>query len=351
MRRFIEVSAAHAKTILRDKSFMFWSFIYPILMITFFQLAFSGLINRKMEPIKTGIEVNSPYKSVLSQIEVLQLEEMDRTVAEAALKEKKITGWVSAEGKLVVAGSEMQQTVLKEVLDHVQQVNAMELPFEKFRFDLEYVKKQPQKANPMSLPFYSMLGMVSLYGMFGTLEFTRMFQANLSSTAARINTSPLQRGRMLFSAFAVAMLLNFAVNLLTIGYMQWVAKLNLFADLPRSTAIVLGANLVGVALGTLIGSIGSLNMDTKTGLCIGSSIFLSMMAGMMNPEVRNHIANTAPLLQKLNPVANLTDNLYRLNLLGDTRSFWPGLGVFAAQTLCLLLVAAIFMRRKQYDSL
>lgn len=335
----------------RDKSFLFWSVAYPILMAIFFKLAFGGVMNGEFQKIEIGVDPQNPYISIMETIDVLQVNPLTEDEGKANLKDGKIIGFVDSENQLLVQGSGVSQTVVKEILDSFGQIQAIGLPYENFRFDQKYINQIQQKQEIVALIFYSLIGMVSLYGMYSGIQMVYGIQANLSTFGARIQTTPMGKGSRIVSGFIVGIGLNILCNGLLLLFIRYVLKLHLFNDVPRSLLIIMMANFCGVALGILISASNKMDERVKTMMATITSLVLSFAAGMTGTSLKLSIDRNLPLFNRLNPVAIVTDNMYRLNLLESRATFGAGLAILVAETCFLLILSFFFLRRQRYDSL
>jgi hypothetical protein len=76
MKRFFSHMALNVKMSLKDKSTLFWSFIYPILLLSLMAVAFSG-IQSEQKSIAVAVEPGHPYADVLRQIDVLDVKDAE----------------------------------------------------------------------------------------------------------------------------------------------------------------------------------------------------------------------------------------------------------------------------------
>lgn len=351
VKSFFRAFVFHIKMTVREKSFLFWTLSYPILLAVFFNLAFGGLLNNEFEPIPVGISPDNQSVSILKMIDVFEVKEMEEEEANELLKTGKIIGFIDENTRLLVEREGTGPTVIKGVLDLIEQVKKSGLPFENFHFDIEYVRHLQQKEASITVIFYSLIGMVALYGMYSGIQTVYSFQGNLSSIGARVQTTPINRLHIVLAGFLTGVLLNLISNLLLLLFMRYILHLDLFTDLSSSLLLILLANFLGVALGIFLSISNKMPDEKKIMLATMTSLFLSALSGMMGPSLRGLIHNKIPVINRINPVSIIADNMYRLNFLNDKSSFGEGLIVLGAEALCFLVLSFIFLRREQYDSI
>lgn len=351
MESFVRGCVCNAKSVGRDRGFLFWAAAYPLILAVIFNLAFSGMLEGEFEKVPVGISEQNSRMYILEEIDLFELSVMTKEEAKTALQEKKISGFIDDDFSLLVLESGGQQTLIKEVMDHIRQVYAMDLPYDRFHFDKSYIQREQQKEEGASVIFYSMIGMVALYGIYSGISFVQMFQGNLSPVGARIQTTPLRRNRMILSAFATCTLMNLLCNLILLLFMRYVLDLRLFHDIPRSLMLIATGNLLGTALGIFISASNKMAENAKDLLAVGLTLFLSFTSGMNGVSFKLWIRDHFPFFSLFNPVTLMTDTLYRVNLLSDVQGYQKVILVLCAQTAVLLGLSYIFLRREQYDSL
>ena len=158
------------KNLYRDKSFLFWTLIYPLIMAIFFYTAFSGLMNVELESIDIGIDSQNPIGFILEEIELINVHNVSRDEVDEKLENDEIQGFIDNDLNLLVKKSGLNQTIIKEILDQIKQMGELNVPFDKFDFTIDYVLDRNQKADTIIIIFYSLIAMVSTYGIFPGIE-------------------------------------------------------------------------------------------------------------------------------------------------------------------------------------
>ncbi|WP_213810748.1 hypothetical protein [Jeotgalicoccus sp. WY2] len=69
----------------------------------------------------------------------------------------------------------------------------------------------------------------------------------------------------------------------------------------------------------------------------------------MGPGVRTVINREMPLINELNPLAHITDTIYRVNLMDNFESYWTTILFLLGITFVSFFITLIALRRKQYD--
>lgn len=351
MKNIIWNVVYQGKNFYRDKSFLFWCLIYPLIMAIFFYTAFSGLINIEIENINVGIDSQNPIRFILEEIEFLNVHKISEGEVKEKLENDEIQGFIDKDLNLSVKKSGLNQTIIKEILDQIKQMGELRVPFEKFDFSIDYVLGRNQKADAIIIIFYSLIAMVSAYAIFPAMEIVGIIQANLSNVGKRMNITPLRKNDFLLGGVVISLTLNLLSNIVLLLFIKYILKINLFTETKYSTIFIIVGNLFGVALGMFIGSSNKQSGNVKTLLGIGTTLVLSFFSGMMSPDIKIMIDQKIPIVSKINPLSIITDNLYKINLLENTQNVTQGILTLLAWSTILICISYGFLRRKTYDSI
>lgn len=339
------------KNLYRDKTFVFWSLIYPLIMAIFFYTAFNGIMNIELEKIDIGIGAENPIGFILEEIELLNVHKISEDKANEKLENEEIQGFIDNDLDLLVLKSGVNQTVIKEILDQIKQIGKLNVPIENFDFTVDYIQSTNQRADAIIIIFYALIAMVSTYGIFPGIETVSLIQANLTNVGKRINITPLKKKDFLLAGVIVSLTLNLLSNVVLLIFVKYLLKIELFTEIKYSTLFITIGNLFGVALGILIGSSNKQSVNVKTLLGITITLVLSFFSGMMSPDIKILVDRKLPMIGKLNPISIITDNLYRINLLENTQYAMKGIMILGVYCIILILVSYGFLRRKTYDSI
>lgn len=351
MKDLMRSALYQGKNTFRDISFTFWGLIYPIILAGFFYIAFSGITNMELEKINIGIENNSFLVSILREIEVVNVVLMEEDEVPESLESEQIDGFIKEDLNIIVNKSGLNQTIIKGISDQIIQTFSLGEDAQYIDFEVNYLSSKNQQANGLLVIFYSLIGMVSTYGVFAGIETVILSQANLSNLGARINITPIKKSTLLISGMIVGLLINMAANFLLFLFLQYVLKLQLFTNYGYSIIFIILGNIFGISLGLFIGSSNKWNPGVKTMISIVTTMFLSFLSGLMSPDIKVLIETKAPLIAKYNPIAIITNSLYKINLLENTSNLVPGMVMLVVYSIILMSISYLFLRRSQYDSI
>lgn len=339
------------KNFFRDSGQVFWTILFPIILVSFFNLAFSGLTYETIEDINVGVSEDNPLKFMLEDVEEFNIYEITDESYKDKLINEEIHVYVDEDMELVVSQSGISQSIIKEVVEQIKQAIALGRPIEGTEFQVSYIKQKDQESNSIIVIYYALIAMVSAYALFIGIETVSLMQANLSNVGIRLNVTPLKKESFLVSGTIVAFILNIISNIILLLFLKYVLKLDLFTNFTYSFILIIIGNLFGVALGVFLGASSKKDNNTKTAFGIAITLFFSFLSGLNGPGMKSLIDEKAPIIGRINPFSIITNNLYRINLIGNTETFPEGIVVLGIYIVILLCGSYFFLRRRTYDSI
>lgn len=351
MKKVWRNSIYYGKIIFRDISFTFWGLAYPIILAGFFYVAFSGITSAELEIINLGVQQGNPVVSILEDIEILNVVELSKEDVNESIKLGKIDGYVKEDLSLIVDKSGLNQTIIKSILNQIKQSLALGESVENLDFGVDYLGGKTQEANGILIIFYSLIAMVSTYGVFPGIETAVMIQANLSNVGARINVTPIRKSTLLISGLIVGLFINVFSNILLLLFLTFVLKLDLLTNILYSSIFIFLGNIFGISLGIFVGSSNKKSSGFKVMFSIAVTLFLSFLSGMMSPDMKILIDKNIPILGKINPISIISNSLYRINMLGNTNNLNQGIIFLMIYSIVLMGISYLILRRSQYDSI
>ncbi|MGI6613686.1 MAG: ABC transporter permease [Fastidiosipila sp.] len=335
---------------LKNKSSLFWVFVYPLLLVTMMSIAFRGA-GMKLQPIPVAAEQGFYYTVFLENIDMLDLTVMDSHEAEKALREGKVAGYFRADGVLIIREDSSESRILGEIGDELKRAAAAGRQGINPDFSTQYVSIAEQEADLLFDILSMTVAMFTLYAYFSGIGMIDLLQANLSPLAARLSTTPLSRLSFLTAGTLINTCLSFLEMILVALYLKFIWGINFLSDLPRTLLLFLAACFFGVAVGLFVGSSNKLSTKAKIPLGISIMLVLGAFGGMMGAELRLYLDRHLPWLNRGNPVNLIGRLLYRLNALSSTREYTAGILILVFGALVLSLSSLLFLQRRQFKSL
>ena len=222
---FVRLFIYRLRVLLRNRSLLFWTFAFPVVLGLLFNLAFGNLDDiMALETSKVGIVSTDEtkaeqFKSVLKEIKddddevVFKSKELSKKEAQAQLSDDEIAGYFEIDAEtieLFVSKSGTQQTVLKELLNqYLQNTDKIETlmatgtvqpqMLNQVLEQKSYVKdgNGTGNFNLKSFYFFTLVGMTVMYGFMWGLRNANDQQANQSPEGMRLCLIP--RNKLLVS--------------------------------------------------------------------------------------------------------------------------------------------------------
>lgn len=383
------------KTLLRNKGLIFWTFAFPIILGTLFNLAFSDIENKETldiidiaivnnEEFKTDTYFTESFKVLSKKKEPNQLFNIKYTnlsTAQSLLKEKKITGYLLFENhevKITVNDKGYNETILRSVVDELSSQKEMletlttkeitdsyksgnqNVNYEKIYQDtLNLINSTIPKLNNISnsnlsytmIEYYTLLAMACLYGALIAMFVTNKKIANMSSAGKRTSISPAHKKTLLLGSF----LASYLVQLLGILILYLYTILVIKVDYGNNTFLVflllMAGSLAGLTLGVAISTVLKSNENTKTGILISLTMLASFLSGMMGITMKYIIDTNIPILNKINPAAMITDGFYSLYYYSTLDRFYFNIISLLIFSVIMLFISYQGLRRDKYDSI
>lgn len=383
------------KTLFRNKMLIFWTFAFPIILGTFFNMAFSNIENsEKLDIINIAIVDNEEFNDNEIWKETFKTlsdeENEDRlfstkyvTMEEAneLLQDGEISGYMVLEDKkpnLVFATSGIDQTIFKQVTEEIAQTSKIvstlaedeiksqmiagnyNIDYEKIYKDiLEMTKNEEVNIKNISrsnlsytmIEFYTLIAMTCLYG--GILGMVAINQnlANMSNQGKRVSVAPTSKGKVVLSSMLAGYLTQLVGLALLFVYTIFVLKVDYGTNLPL--IILLGAvgSFAGLSMGVLIGTVLKAGEALKTGIMISVTMLGCFLSGMMGITMKYIVDKNVPIINKINPASMITDGFYALYYYDTLDRYFFNIASLVVFAIIAMAISYICLRRQKYDSI
>ncbi len=369
------------KVLLRTKVLIFWTLIFPIVLGTLFNVAFSNIMeSEKFNPIKVGIVQNDNYSNLAgleTMINGISQDNDDQVLdvsyykteddVKEALEANEIKGYyiVTDDIDIVVKKNGMEETIMKYVVDSYNQTYSVItniIMFNAGQYKEEMISELNSNTNYFQavsignldmtvLYFYTLIGMVCMYGGFFGVNAVNETEANLSKKAARLSIAPTNKLKNLLCALLAGFTIQIIEALILFLYLIYVLNIDFGDQIPYVLLMLFVGSMAGLTMGTLIGVSNKKDENMKTGIVLSVTMACSFLAGMMMEDIKYIIAEKAPLLAKINPVTMITDGLYSLYYYDNLDRFFYNIISLIIFSIIMITAAYLFIRRKKYDSI
>ena len=340
---------------LREKTMVFWTLAFPLLLGCFFYFGIGGVdeASQFQEIPVAVVDTDENFTEFIEGVSGEFLDPVygwDMDEALKKLEDGKIQGIFHSQDEepaLTLGESSLQGSILKALVDGYQQQTGI-LEDVQGRMEEEVEGQTPQAAQKIAAEN----AMGCLYMCFLGETAARRTQANISEIGKRISVSPAHRLKVIVSngvsAYVIA-LVNITVLMLFLT--EGIKGIDI-GNRPGYAAVtcMMGC-LIGVTFGILIESIGKWSQNIKTAILIGSSTFCAFLAGLMISSMKDIIEKHAPIVNRVNPAALIADSFYCICVYDDVERLQMNLVIMGVMSVLFLIVAWLMTRRVRYDSL
>ena len=343
------------KTMLRNKSQVFWCLAFPILLGTMFHFAFGGLsADEQFSAIPVAVVLNDTKNndiitdmldtlSAPGENQFLDITYTDETEALSLLEQKAIIGILYAEGTLsLTISAEMtdepiNQSILSvfveqfnmsyEALADIAATHPEALPdaISTIAEDTDYLEEASftnGDFNESLTYFFNLIAMTCLYAAIVGNNIAIDNQANLSSLGARRSISPVHGLVSVFANLTAALIFEFTSVSVSLCYLHF-----------------------------FIGCVGQLRRETKFGILMAVIMIGCLLSGLMVGNIRMYVEKFCPLLNRINPAALISDSLYALTVYPSHERYFTNIATLFLLSLCFSFAGFILVRRKKYASI
>ena len=383
------------KTLFRNKALIFWTFAFPIILGTFFNMAFSNIeSSEKFDIINIAIIKNDDFNN--NEIFKTAFEELsdknndDRlfetryTTEEEAkklLEDEEIVGYmklVNDVPKLIFTTSGINETIFKYVSEEITQTSNIikylseeeikkEMIAGNYNIDyesiynrvIELTEEDNVRLNNVSnsnlsytmIEFYTLIAMACLYGgLLGAVAINQNL-ANMTNQGKRVSVSPTSKGKIILSSVLASYITQLVGVALLFLYTIFVLKVDYGNKLGLDIALAMAGSLAGLSIGVAVATTIKSNDNVKTGIIIAITMLGCFLSGMMGITMKYIIDKNIPIINKLNPASMITDGFYSLYYYDTLDRYIFDIGSLLIFALILIAISYISLRRQKYDSI
>ena len=368
------------KILLKNKSLIFWTFLFPLILGTFFTLAFSNIESEeKLKVINVGIVNNDNfynnnlYKSTFDYLS----DENDSnrlfnifygTIDEnkKKLEDNEIDGYLYIDENInvVIEKNGINQSIFKYVVEEISTsssiIESIEIEdisnikndiMSLFKNEVNIKDTTNKNLSYTMIEFYSLIAMTCLYGAILSMYSLNQILPNMSSKGKRASISPIPKIKFIISSLCASYIIQVIGVILLFIYTVLVLNVDYGNNLSYVILLALIGSFAGLSLGIFISTILKTNENSKLGIIIAITMVFSFLSGMMGITMKYIIDKNIPILNKINPVNMITDGLYSLYYYETLNRYYANVCSLLIFSIILILFSYIFLRRQKYDSI
>ena len=383
------------KTLFKNRMLIFWTFAFPIILGTLFNMAFSNIENsEKLDIINIAIinnddfENNEAFKTSFEELSdennedrLFNTQYTTEEKAKELLDNGEIVGYMKLkEDKpiLTFTTSGINETILKYVTEEIEQTsdiikNLSETETQKqitsgnyninyeeiYNKVIELAKEDKVKLKNISnsnlsytmIEFYTLIAMTCLYGGMLSMVSINQTLANMSNKGKRIAVSPTKKGTIILSSLLASYIAQLIGLAILFVYTLFVLKVDYGDNTSLIILLAMIGSFAGLTLGTFVGTLFKTNENAKTGILIALTMFWCYLSGMMGITMKYVVDKNVPIINKINPASMITDGLYSLYYYDTFDRYWFNIISLLIFAFVLMLISFFSLRRQKYDSI
>ncbi len=376
---FWHVFVNQFKIMLRKKEALFWVVFFPIILATFFNLAFSNLTSQeKFKSFNIAIIESDNYKNdknfqtLIGQLstgknKLFNYEVVTKEKALEKLNSNKVIAYLDYQEKIeiIVNDNNINVNILKGIIDNYYQTNSIftnilsyrpflnveELAI-KFSAETDFFKNESSKNTDYTvIYFYSLIGMACLYSATFSMFAINRLEADSGAKGARIAVSSTPKYIMILSSLLASFIIQFLIILILLAYLIFILKINFGNKIDLIVLVCFVGTVVSSMLGIFVSTLFKTSIEKKTGIIISYTMVCSFLAGMMFIDMKYIVADKLPFLAAINPVNLITDSLYAIYYYSEPTRVYLNIFLLLSFAFILLLLSINSLRRKRYDSI
>lgn len=383
------------KTLFKNRMLIFWTFAFPIILGTLFNMAFSNIENsEKLDIINIAIinnddfENNEAFKTSFEELSdennedrLFNTQYTTEEKAKELLDNGEIVGYMKLkEDKpiLTFTTSGINETIFKYVTEEIEQTsdiikNLSETEIQKqitsgnyninyeeiYNKVIELAKEDEVKLKNISnsnlsyimIEFYALIAMTCLYGGMLSMVSINQTLANMSNKGKRIAVSPTKKGTIILSSLLASYIAQLIGLAILFVYTLFVLKVDYGDNTCLIILLAMIGSFAGLTLGTFVGTLFKTNENAKTGILIALTMFWCYLSGMMGITMKYVVDKNVPIINKINPASMITDGLYSLYYYDTFDRYWFNIISLLIFAFVLMLISFFSLRRQKYDSI
>jgi len=377
------------KILLKNKSLIFWTFAFPILLGTLFNMAFSNIEkSEKLSIIDIAI-INSDefdndkiFKETMQTLsddnnknKIFNITYTDISKAKKMLLNEEITGYLKFNENnkdIIVNSSGINETILRNIVDEIERekevINTLvKKETEKGNIDYTAIYNKialllnnsnatlkdisNKNLSYTMIEYYTLVAMAVLYGALISMNVVNYKLANMNSVGKRTAVSKVGKGKLLLGSLLASYIVQMLSLLILLVYTIFVLKVDYGSDIMHVILLIAIGSLASLTLGLGVSTMLKTNENAKTGILIAITMLWSTLSGMMGITTKYVIDKNIPILNILNPANMITDAFYSLYYYDTLNRFYSNIISLLVFSLIMIIISYESLRRQKYDSI
>ena len=379
------------KTLFKSKALIFWTFAFPIILGTFFKMAFSDIENsEELNIINISIIDNDDFnnnivfKNTFKELSdknsdnyMFDIKYTNIEESKKLLEEEKISAYIlfnKDDIDISINKNGINETVVKYVIDEIQSKetilnNIITNELENNNYETSYNEIMNLVSNIMNnskaefinisrdnlsytmIEYYTLIAMSCLYGSTLAMYIINYLLPNMNSVGKRISISKVNKSSLILSSLLASYIVQITGIFILFLYTIFVLKVDYGTHIGKVILLMLSGSLSGLSLGVCVSTIIKTNENNKTGILIGIIMMMCFLSGMMGVTMKYIIDKYARILNIINPESMITDGFYSLYYYDTFNRYYFNIISLIVFSMIMLLISYKGLRRQKYDSI
>lgn len=365
------------KVLLSDRSMIFWTLIFPMLLSIFFSLALrSAYAEARVRDIPLAVVVKDDgiqsFLNILQDDYALITQTAFDSVeaAEKALINGEVEGIVSDDKQLSLSFSKAaytsEITVINNVFESYNTKQALlsqlitdnpaalnQAVIESLYDDQNYVKTivDSKSEDLVLIHYFTTIAMLCLYAADWGNKSGQYLQADMSAIGIRNNIAPTPKYKLLLTDIFVVYAIFMAEFFIHVSFLHFILNVSF----GQNALLVILTGLCGGLLTTTLGYMICVSIQGSEGkrsvLISMVGLFMSFLSGMMSPSIKYALESISPLFSKLNPASLITDNFFWIYRNTNLNVVYLNLAIMLGLSLVFGIMAFRKLNGVSYDHL
>lgn len=373
---FLNILKYHIISNFRIKQNFFWTLLFPMILSTFFYMAFSSLddIEKTINFPVAVVDIDNSGDQVISTLEEISVFEIKQTDADKAndmLENGDIDAIINIEdgnASLYVILNDLSQNIIKSILDQIKQttiiindiyslspdgnVNTEALNLAQSSPSYTHQSKAMSKNNDnCAIYFFALLSMTCLNCANTSLYSVVGIQGNQSSLGARQNICPAKKRTIFGANFTGDLMSQYLSIVLVLFYIKYILRYNIGDFSIWMFLLAFVGVFVSLTIGTFFGAIIKTKDTTKSGIVTAISLISSGMAGLYNDNIKVILENKLPIIKYINPGTLISDGFISLYYYDSVSRCILRIAILGIAGIILFAGTCLVLRRQKYDSI
>ena len=397
----VRIFVTNFKLALRNKTAVFWTMIFGILLGTLFYAAFKDIYSSQtIDTIETALVISDmngyEFEGLADMLDTMEQDdgtpllhatEMSEDAAKTALSEGEVSGiiYVTLDQKKLAENAELppisltltvrenglSESILTMLVGELQA--KMDYLTELYAYNpvhyRAYLRQMSasiddvlessvvreamsgENKDPMVTYFYNLIAMVCLFCSLASLQSTVRTAANIEEVGKRIELAPYSKVIYELTSVAAVYVLQLIATSVVLCYLIFVLGIRFGGSYGYLFLITALGTLLGVSLGYMVAHIGSSGYEKKESLLTVITLVGGFLAGLMVHNMKAVVEEHAPIINRINPSAVITDAFYSLNTYGPGERLTRAVTYMVVLSVAFLTAGSLMGRRRSYDSL